>query len=58
LTLVYVDSSVLIAAAKGGEETSLAALVALDEPEFQFASSQYVQLECLPNPYFIDEAMS
>ena len=46
--LVYIDSGVLIAAARGVAEVSAAALAVLADPNFRFASSAFVRLEVLP----------
>jgi len=44
----FVDSGVLIAAARGRNSISQTALAILDDPERQFASSLFVQLETVP----------
>ena len=44
----YIDSGVLINAFRGDSQVSLQALLILDEPDRQFASSPFVQLETLP----------
>jgi len=44
----FVDSGVLIAAARGFDRTSDAAFSILDDPERQFASSLFVKLETIP----------
>ena len=41
----YIDSGVLINAFRGDSQVSLQALLILDEPDRQFASSPFVQLE-------------
>jgi len=46
--LTFVDSGVLIAAARGTEEVARRAMVVLDDPERTFASSAFVRLEVLP----------
>jgi hypothetical protein len=46
--LTFVDSGVLIAAARGTEEVSRRAMAVLDDPERSFASSTLVRLEVLP----------
>jgi predicted nucleic acid-binding protein len=44
----YIDTGVLIAAAKGTEACSEAALEILDDPEREFVSSAFVRLELAP----------
>jgi predicted nucleic acid-binding protein len=44
----YIDTTVLIAAAKGTESASAAALEILDDPEREFVSSAFVRLELAP----------
>ena len=48
----YIDSGVLINAFRGGFQVSLQALLILDEPDRQFASSPFVQLETLPKSIY------
>jgi predicted nucleic acid-binding protein len=50
--LVFVDAGVLIAAARGTDEAAHRALQALDDPDAEFASSTYVQLEVLPKAVY------
>ena len=50
--LVFVDSGVLIAAARGKEEVSRRAMEVLDDPDVRFASSVFVKLEVLPKPLY------
>jgi predicted nucleic acid-binding protein len=50
LTLTYVDSGVLILAAKGTTEAAALALPFLQDPEREFVTSDYVRLEVLPKP--------
>lgn len=45
--VTYIDSGVLIAAARGNQEASAAAFEVLDDPEREFASSDFVRLETL-----------
>lgn len=45
---IYVDSGVLLAAARGTDEIAQDALAVLDDPDAQFASSIFVRLELLP----------
>jgi predicted nucleic acid-binding protein len=46
--LTFVDSGVLIAAARGTDEAARRAMAVLDDPERSFASSAFVRLEVLP----------
>jgi hypothetical protein len=48
----YIDSGVLINAFRGDSQVSLQALLILDEPDRQFASSPFVQLETLPKSIY------
>lgn len=48
----FVDSGVLIAAARGNDEQSERALRILDDPAREFVSSEFVKLECLPKCIF------
>ena len=48
MTRTFLDSGVLIAAARGTGEVAQRALDILDDPERTFASSPFVQLEVLP----------
>ena len=48
LKVTFVDSSVLITAARGDSRNSLDALAILDDPERTFASSTFVRLKALP----------
>ena len=48
----YLDSGVLIAAAKGTYDVALAAMIILDDDQRQFCSSQFVKLEILPKAKF------
>ena len=49
--LTFVDSGVLIAAARGTEEVARRAMAVLDDPERTFASSALVRLEVLPKAF-------
>lgn len=51
----YVDADILIAAAKGTEESSEPALEVLDDPARSFVCSDYVKLEILPNEVFFEK---
>ncbi len=46
--LTFVDSGVLIAAARGAEDVARRAMAVLDDPERSFASSAFIRLEVLP----------
>ncbi len=50
--LIFVDAGVLIAAARGTDEIARLAMEVLDDPEANFASSIFVQLEVLPKPRY------
>jgi predicted nucleic acid-binding protein len=52
MTRTFIDAGVLIAAARGQHALSLLALAALDDPDREFASSVFVQLEVLPKALF------
>ena len=46
--LTFLDSGVLIAAARGADEVARLAMTVLDDPDRTFASSALVRLEVLP----------
>ncbi len=48
MTRTYIDSGVLIWAARGVGDLALRAMRILDDPERSFASSSFVKLETLP----------
>jgi predicted nucleic acid-binding protein len=48
----YIDSGVLISAFRGESPVGLRAILVLDEPDRQFASSPFVQLETLPKSIY------
>jgi predicted nucleic acid-binding protein len=48
----YIDSGVLISAFRGESSVGLRAILVLDEPDRQFASSPFVQLETLPKSIY------
>lgn len=50
--LTYVDSGVLIAASHGAGEVAQRARDILDDPERDFASSEFVKLEVLPKAVY------
>ena len=49
---VFIDSCVLISAATGRDDMSLRALEAIDDPDAEFVSSVFVQMETLPKSIF------
>jgi predicted nucleic acid-binding protein len=55
LTRTFVDSGVLIAAAKGTERASRLALSILDDPRRVFVTSELVQLEVLPHAIYFQK---
>jgi predicted nucleic acid-binding protein len=52
MTITFIDSGVLITAARGTTEVSAQAIAILDDPERTFASSEFVRLEVLPKAAF------
>lgn len=50
--LIYVDSGVLLAAARGVDEIAQRAFTVLDDPDARFASSILVRLELLPKAIY------
>jgi predicted nucleic acid-binding protein len=52
VTLTFVDAGVLIAAARGGTEQAARAMEVLDDPEREFAASQFLRLEVIPQAAF------
>ncbi len=48
----FVDSGVLIAAARGNHELSQAALAVPDDPEREFVASDFVELETVPKAQY------
>ena len=48
----FLDSGVLIAAARGVDDTALQALRILDDPDREFVSSIFVKLEVLPKAIY------
>lgn len=48
LKIVYLDSGVLINAFRGVGSVGIRAIEVLDNPAYQFATSQFVQLETIP----------
>lgn len=50
--ITFIDTGVLIAAAKGQDEVAKRAMEILDDPERIFASSDFVRLEVLPKPLY------
>ena len=52
MLITFVDSGVLIAAARGTSEVSAQAMPILDDPQRSFASSEFVRLEVLPKALY------
>ena len=52
MTVTYIDSGVLIAAAKGTTEVAALALPFLADPDREYVTSDYVRLEVLPKAVF------
>ncbi len=50
--LTFVDTGVLITAARGQGDAALRAMAVLDDPDRTFASSRFVQLEAIPMPTY------
>jgi predicted nucleic acid-binding protein len=50
----FIDSGVLLAAARGTEACSETALTILEDQEREFASSEFVRLEVLPKAVYFD----
>lgn len=50
--ITFVDTGVLIAAAKGQDEVAKRAMEILDDPDRIFASSDFVRLEVLPKSLY------
>jgi predicted nucleic acid-binding protein len=48
----FIDSGVLIAAARGNDEVAGKAMAILDDPEREFVSSIFVKLEVLPKAVY------
>jgi predicted nucleic acid-binding protein len=53
----YLDSGVLIAAARGNHDVSTPALDVLSDPARIFVSSAFVRLEVLPKPRYLQRRM-
>lgn len=52
MTLTFIDTGVLIAAARGDSELAAKAMAILDDPEREFVSSDFVKLEVLPKAVY------
>jgi predicted nucleic acid-binding protein len=52
MTRTFLDSGVLIAAARGTEELAAVALEMIEDPDRELVSSVFVQLEILPKPVY------
>ena len=50
----FVDSGVLITAARGSGESANDALAMLDDPDREFVSSFFIQLEVIPKPSYFN----
>ena len=50
----FVDSGVLITAARGSGESAHDALAILDDPEREFVSSFFIRLEVIPKPSYFN----
>ncbi len=50
--LTFVDTGILITAARGQGDAALRAMAILDDPARSFASSRFVKLEALPMPTY------
>jgi predicted nucleic acid-binding protein len=56
LKITFVDSGLLIAVAKGEDDVYEEALAVLDDPDREFVSSVYIQLEVLPMASWLGRA--
>jgi predicted nucleic acid-binding protein len=52
MTVTFIDSGVLVAAARGVGELSEKALLILEDSEYEFASSEFVKLEVIPKAVY------
>lgn len=52
MSLTFIDSNVLIAAARGQEDLFNRAMEILDDPDRQFVSSDFVKLELIPKAHY------
>lgn len=53
----FLDSGVLIAAARGdGSSIALSAFQIIDDPNREFVTSEFVRLEVLPKPIYLNNA--
>jgi hypothetical protein len=50
----FLDSGVLIAAARGSDDAALEALQIIDDPDRQFVSSILIELEVFQKPFTMD----
>ncbi|OUL24907.1 hypothetical protein [Nostoc sp. 106C] len=57
MTRTFIDSGVLIAAARANTIRSLAALEILNDGDRFFTSSAFIQLETLPNTFHFNNEM-
>ncbi|MGF1541110.1 MAG: type II toxin-antitoxin system VapC family toxin [Pleurocapsa sp.] len=52
MTITFIDSGVLVTAARGVEELSEKAIAILESADRKFASSQFIKLEILPKAFY------
>jgi predicted nucleic acid-binding protein len=52
VTITFIDAGVLILAARGEPDSALKAMVILDDPAREFASSEFVRLDVLPKAIY------
>ncbi|WP_193200833.1 type II toxin-antitoxin system VapC family toxin [Nostoc sp. MG11] len=52
MTVTFIDSGVLVAAARGVGELSEKALLILEDSNYKFASSEFVKLEVIPKAVY------
>ncbi|MBW4637316.1 MAG: hypothetical protein KME05_03605 [Gloeocapsa sp. UFS-A4-WI-NPMV-4B04] len=58
MTCTFIDSGVLIAAARGEEAIAERALVILEDLTLEFASSIFLKLEVLPKAIYNNQVMA
>ena len=51
--LTFIDSGVLIAVARGQEEVARRAVAIIEDPQREWACSDFVRLEVLPKPVYL-----
>ncbi|MFN8472777.1 MAG: type II toxin-antitoxin system VapC family toxin [Anaerolineae bacterium] len=57
MTRTFIDSGVLIAAARGKDDVGSRAMAILADPDREFASSIFVRLEVLPKAVFHNQGL-